>query len=269
MQEYPSNPQSSQQPQFPQSSGDYAPPPGWQPQATPPPPPPSGNYAPPPGWSAQATPPPPYATMPGQMPNWQAGPPQQPRKSRKKLWITLGVILLLVIIIGAVASNGNKSGTASPQPTTSANSAPTQASQPTTAPTQANSGTHKIGETVTIDNWDAVVNSAKISTGGQFDTPQHSGDVFLEISVSVTNNTGKAQTFSSLLSFTLKDSSGQKYDETIVTDAPSTPDGNVAAGGKLKGTISYEVPKDTKSFELDFSPDPFGSTDVAVWTFTV
>lgn len=260
MQEYPSNPQSSQQPQFPPSSGDYSQPPNWQqPTQATPPPPPSGNYAPPP----------PYATMPSQMPNWQAGPPQQPRKSRKKLWITLGVILLLVIIIGAVASNGNKSNTASPQPTTSANSAPTQASQPTTAPTQATSGAHKIGETVTVDNWDAVVNSAKTSTGGQFDTPQHSGDVFLEISVSVTNNTGKAQTFSSILYFTLKDSSGQKYDETIVTDAPSTPDGNVAAGGKLKGTISYEVPKDTKSFELDFSPDPFGSTDVATWTFTV
>lgn len=254
-------------PPYPQQSpeGSYS---GqsWPPQA---PPTPTNPYsqAASQNWQQQ----PPYAPVPGQMPGWPGG--QQPKKSRKKLWITLAIIFVVLIIIGAIA-NGSKTSTSGSQQSTqqtnsNPTSEPTQASQPTTAPTSAASGTHKVGETVSIDNWTVKVNSAKTSSGGQFDSPQHAGDIFLEISVTVTNNTGSSQTLSSLLSFTLKDDSGQRYNESIVTDAPSTPDGRVSDGGKIKGTVTYEVPKTAKTFEFDFEPDPMLSNDVAVWTLSV
>ena len=122
---------------------------------------------------------------------------------------------------------------------------------------------------MTIDNWQVVVNGAKVTHGGQYDTPQHAGDVYLEIDVSVTNQTGQSQTFSSDLGFTLKDSTGQKYIETITSDAPSSPDGTVSSGSKLRGTAVYEVPATMHAFEFDVAPDPFGTNDVAVWNLSV
>ena len=193
--------------------------------------------------------------------------------------------MLVVVVFGIVfaAANSNKGSTGGAQSTAqttaqasgaTATSAPTQAGQqPTATPTQpsssSTSGSHKLGDVVTIDNWQVVVNTAKISHGGQYDTVQHAGDVFLEIDVSVTNQTGKSQTFSSLLSFTLKDSTGQTYDQSFVSDAPSSPDGTVANGSKLRGTVVYEVPPTMHSFEFDVAPDSFNSSDVATWTLSV
>jgi hypothetical protein len=64
--------------------------------------------------------------------------PQKP-KSRKRLWLIIGVVVILLIVIGSIASNANKSS----QPTTTIQPAqptvvPTQVpAQPTVVPTQA------------------------------------------------------------------------------------------------------------------------------------
>ena len=192
------------------------------------------------------------------------------------LWVILGAVAAVIIVgaIIAVAVSSNKPSTANINPTATAQTSgvPTQAGQPTSVPTQSSSssssGAHKIGDVVTLDGWQVVVNGAKTSHGGEFDTPQHAGDIYLEIDASVTNQTGQNQTFSSLLSFTLKDSTGQKYDQSFVSDAPSPPDGNVQSNGKLRGTLVYEIPPTMKTFELDFSPS-LESNDLAVRNITV
>jgi Domain of unknown function (DUF4352) len=122
---------------------------------------------------------------------------------------------------------------------------------------------------VTVDNWQVVVNGVKTSQGGQYDT-LNPGDVFLEIDLTVTNQTGQNQTFSSDFSCTLKDSTGQKYNSSFGdSNAPSSPDGNVASGDKLRGTVVYEVPSSMHTFEFSVDPDPFGKNDVAVWNLSV
>lgn len=199
---------------------------------------------------------------------------QPPRKRRGWLWITVSIVVVLIIIgaAAAAASSGNKSGQQSsitPTTQTSQATQPAQ-SQPTTAPTQPSSnsgGTHKVGDVVTLDGWQLTVNGVKTSSGDEFNQPKP-GNTFLLVDVTAVNQTGQSQSFSSLLSFTLKDSTGQKYDETIDTNAPSSPDGNVAAGGKLRGTVAYEVPKTQHTFELDFTPD-ITSNDVATWSLSV
>lgn len=184
------------------------------------------------------------------------------------------MVILFGAVFAAIQGKNNDAPVVS-EPTAQAGttpaSAPTQAqtSQPTTAPTSSSTGSHKIGDVVSIDNWLVTVNGVKTSSGGQYDPPQHAGDIFLEIDVSVTNQTGQSQTFSSLLSLTLKDSTGQKYNETFVSDAPSSPDGTVANGSKLRGTVTYEVPQTMHSFEFDVAPDSLTSTNVAVWNLTV
>lgn len=206
-------------------------------------------------------------------------PPQPPRKSNTTLLAVIGVIVAILIVgvgvIVAVSRSGGNSPSATP--TAQANSTPnsqptnsaTQGSQPTTLPTNSASSNHKVGDKVTLDGYTIVVNSVKTTPGGQYDSPQHAGDIYLEIDVSITNQTGKAQSFDSMESFTLKDSTGQQYDQTILLDAPSSPDGTIQNGSTLRGTMPYEIAPSMKSFELDFLPDPFESTDQATWSLTV
>ncbi|MEO8974052.1 MAG: DUF4352 domain-containing protein [Ktedonobacteraceae bacterium] len=67
---------------------------------------------------------------------------------------------------------------------------------------------------------------------------------------------------------TLQDTTGQKYDLTIDTDAGSTLDGAVAVGSPLKGAIAYEVPKTVKSFTFGFQND-ITSSDQSIWNIAV
>ncbi len=275
---YPPPDPYGQTPTYPptQASGPYSSQPGYPPTQA------SGPYSSQPGYPPvpQSAYPPPAYPAPGQTyPYGVPGAPdyQQPRKPKNYLWLIIVVVVLVVLVGGlavAVAQSG-KGNSSNQTASATATSAPAQTTQaaPTSAPTQpassSSSGSHKVGDVVTIDNWQVSVLSARISHGGQYDTPQHAGDVYLEIDVSVVNQTGQSQTFSSLLSFTLKDSTGQKYDEAFVSDASSSPDGNVPSGGKLRGTVAYEVPPTMHSFEFDVAPDPITSSDVAVWNLSV
>lgn len=203
---------------------------------------PPGQYAPPP-YGAPSSPP--------------------PRKKRR-IWLWIVVALVVLAVIGAVAANSGGKGatpTASTTPTTSGSSS----SSTPTAP--AGPTAHKVGDVVSIGSWQVTVNGVSTNTGDSVIQPK-AGNVFVLIDVTVTNTDSQAQPVSSLISFDVKDASGQKYTETIVDGAPNPPDGNVPAGGKVRGTLAYEMPTSAKSIELDFTPS-LGSTDVATWNLTV
>lgn len=197
-------------------------------------------------------------------------PAPQPPKKKRRVWAWVIGILVVLIVISAIASaaGGNTTKTSiAPTPTTQASSQPTHAAQPTPTATPTLSG-HKVGEPVMLNGWAVTVNGVKTSQGSDFNQPQHSGDIFLWVDVTVENHTGSSQTVSSLGQFSLKDESGQTYNETIDSDAPASPDGDLANGKKLRGTLVYEVPGATKTVEFDFTPDAFGS-DQASWQLSV
>lgn len=207
---------------------------------------------------------PPLQAYPPQQPYLPYGagyPPPQKRPQQPWIWVLLGGIAVVIIVgaIVAVAVVNNHQSTGTPPATQQANGTPGQSTSP---------GQHKIGDVVTLDGWQVVVNGAKISHGGEFDSPRQAGDVFLEIDVSVTNQTGQNQRFTGFVDFTLKDATGLQYNQAFVSDAPSPPDGNVQSGGKLRGSLAYEVPPTMTSFEFDFSPS-LGTNDLATWNITV
>lgn len=105
----------------------------------------------------------------------------------------------------------------------------------TTGDTSSSGAKHfKVGDQVKVgDTYVVTVNSVKTSKGDDISTPK-SGNTFLIVDVSIKNVSSKEQDLSSILQFTLKDSSGQKYDETIITGA-TPPDGELAAGDVVKG----------------------------------
>ena len=73
-------------------------------------------------------------------------------------------------------------------------------------------------------SWQITINSAKTSHGSEFNQPK-SGNVFLILQITAKNLSASEQNISSLVQFTLTDASGQKYNQTIDSDAGAGLDG--------------------------------------------
>lgn len=133
------------------------------------------------------------------------------------------------------------------------------------AATSAPAAKHfKVGQQVKAGNtWVVTINSAKTHAATDMDQPK-SGDNYLVIDASFKNISSSEQDLSTLLQMSLKDSTGQKYTETITTFAQQPPDGKVAAGDVTRGQIVFEVPSAQKSFTLAFEADIVSSGQV-IW----
>src|SRR6266705_3931240 len=211
----------------------------------------------PPGSNDPTYTPQPYPPYPGQ-PLYPPGPP--PKKRRTWLWIVLGVFALA--ILGCVGILAESSGATNTPPQATQASGNTPATGNTPAPTTAPAG-NSIGKPVVVNaDWTVMLNSVKKSTGSEFDTPK-AGNIYLVVNVTMRNTSGATQNASSIGQWSLKDSSGQTYTQDITYG--SGPDGTVAANGKIRGNIAYEVPKSVHSFTLQFVAG-IGSTDLAEWT---
>ena len=163
---------------------------------------------------------------------------QQPPKKRGKGLLTCGIIaaIVVVLLIVATITAANRIGS---------NSNTTTGSGSTTT-------TDKIGQAVTVGStWQVTINSIKTSHGGTFDPPK-TGDTYLEVDVTLKNISRQEQSVNSNLMFTLRDSTGQKYTETVTTET-IPPDGKVEAGSPVRGTIPYEVPTSVHSYTLTFA----------------
>jgi hypothetical protein len=103
------------------------------------------------------------------------------------------------------------------------------------------------------DTFVVTVSSVKTSKGDEFTKPK-SGNTLLVLDVTIKNVSKEEQTVSSLLSFTFKDSEGQKYTDTFLCGL-TAPDGKIEAGGLLKGQSPYEAPTSQHDFTLAFEAD--------------
>jgi hypothetical protein len=210
----------------------------------------------------------PYQQYP-QQPYYPQQPPmyQQPPKRRAKWpwFVGGGCLVLLLITCGVLAALGKFAATATQSSISSVAATVQTAAQATITPASI-SAHHKVNETISVDNiWQVTVTKVSTSQGSTLSTPQ-AGDTLLLIEVSMKNISTQSQTASSLIQYSLRDSSGQKYTEDLLTGKIG-PEGAVAAGDPLKGTITYEVPKSTKSFILDFTAN-FTGQQVS-WDLTV
>jgi len=195
---------------------------------------------------------------------------QPPKKSKKGLWITLGCIIGAVVLCSVIANAASHSNTGTKVSETS--SSTTKSTNDTTtssqSPSQPSQQHFKVGDTVKVgDTWQAVVNSVKTDDGGEY-SGLKSGDTYLVVDVSLTNLSSTEQNVSSILYFTLQDSTGQKYDQGIDINAGATLDGKVEAGQPLRGSLTYEVPASIHNFVLHFSPDIVGSGQTT-WDLSV
>lgn len=161
----------------------------------------------------------------------------------------LGLLFSVAMVVMACGSASANSGTITTGSTSSASST-----------TQH----FKVGDQVKVGStWVVTINSAQTHGATDVDQPK-SGNTYLVIDASFKNVSSSEQNLSTLLQLSLKDSTGQKYDETITTFAQQPPDGKVAAGDTNRGQVVFEVPSSQKSFTLAFESDIVSSGQV-IW----
>jgi len=126
----------------------------------------------------------------------------------------------------------------------------------------------KVGDKVTVGNlFEVTINSFATNPGTDFSKPA-AGNQFVVVDVTFKNISTKEQNLSSILQYTLKDSTGQKYNTTFLDGLGATPEGTLAVGDLVKGQLAYEVPATQKQFTFTFEADPF-SGGLTTWDLSL
>ncbi len=186
-------------------------------------------------------------------------PPSEKPHSSFKVGLGIGcgfmvAVAIAVMVLVALASAGSHAPTVASQVNASANTP------------VATLTTFSVGKTATNGTWNVTVNSVKTVSGDQAFSPA-SGNIYVVIDVTSANISSNPLLVSSGASFTLKDNTGQAYNE-VFTDIGKPPDGTVRPVDKLRGPIVYEVPKSVHSFTFAFQSNLFDA-NAAIWIFTV
>lgn len=165
--------------------------------------------------------------------------------------IGLTYALVAVSACGSDENSGTKvSSTFSPA---------AQASKQPKGPTSFRVGDQiKVGNSMLLT---ATGVQAPVDSGNEFITPKNGQ--FMTVMVSMQNVSGQPQQVSSIVSFELRDDTGQSYTETFLPDAPKPPDGSIAPNDKLAGGLTYDVPKG-KNFKLYYKNNVFSGGQVII-----
>lgn len=187
--------------------------------------------------------------------------PQHTPRARSRAGIL--PVLVLAAVCGAVimacgGSSSANTGTTTTSTSSSTNSTSTQSNAPQR---------FKVGDQVKVGSTYVVtVNSFTTNQGDDVFKPKD-GNTFVIADVTIKNVSSQEQNVSSVLNFDFKDSTGQKYDETVVSGA-TPPDGKVAAGDQVRGQLAYEVPASQHNFTLSFQADLLSSGQT-MWNLSV
>jgi hypothetical protein len=172
----------------------------------------------------------------------------------------LGLVVVFIIIgvIGGDNSKNNKpvTTTATTLITTTTNSV---------SPVQSNDLpkeiTPKVGDVTTLGDREFTVNTVKRSKGMGYSTPKK-GKEFVIVNVTI-RNLGQDEVSYNPFDFKVQDANGAQEDETFVSLDDSLNSGTLAPGGKVTGSIPFEVPIGDKAL-LIFQPSFWSSQRVVV-----
>jgi hypothetical protein len=174
----------------------------------------------------------------------------------------LGIIAIIVIIIvAAVASSGGKSET----PTkVASNSSSNSSSSSTTTKTDKTPKEFKVGETIQLGDHKVTVNKVTKSSGTDIDKPK-TGNEFVIVTVTIENG-GKDTIDYNPLDFKIKSSQGNITDGAFTTIDNDTHlnAGQLAAGGKVSGTLAFEAPKGDSKLQLIFTPSFWSDKNITI-----
>jgi hypothetical protein len=155
---------------------------------------------------------------------------------RRKIYPLLVIVALVLSVLACGSSNsGSISSTAAP----GATAAP------------AKMITYNVGDVVAVQSHTITLNSAEVQAK------------ILKASFTVENKGDKDLSVSSILSFSAKNSDGEKLEAEMFDCGGSGLDGKVLAGDKLKGNICWTV-TGAAPYKIYYEASLFGSGAI-VW----
>lgn len=199
------------------------------------------------------------------------------KKGGKKKWIVIAIIVILVIAYAI----GDDSGSESVDSSTASEAEISTESSTTTETTETEEETTEIAETeektefgigeiADIDGVQVSLLSVTESEGGDFIAPDD-GNIFVICEFEITNNSDDDVSVSSMMSFEAYCDDYSISQDILGLQAPEAEgkgqlDGSVAAGRKMNGIISYQVPKEWKKLEVIYSPSLLSSNSATFIT---
>lgn len=160
--------------------------------------------------------------------------------------------LFWLVSAGGSSSSSNQDASSSAPASSDASSGSSTPSTPTV--THAPS-VYSIGDTAESNGVKVTLVNAETGHGSQYLTPS-AGNIFVTLEFEIENDSSSDINVSSIASFEAycDDYSVTESITAVTLSDKSTLDGNVAAGKKMNGVISYEVPEDWQNLEVTFSP---------------
>ena len=163
------------------------------------------------------------------------------------LGVMLGLFAFMAVCVAVIANGANEA--VKEIESDLADGTLDNTSPPATAP--APSTVYKIGDTAKTGDFEVTVYGVKNpqTTTNQFDKPA-AGNRYVSVDVQIANKGSRQETFSSLIGFHLVDSANRQYDLKITTVEPKAPEGQIPAGGAIRGLAVFEVPDGTTGMRL-------------------
>lgn len=119
-----------------------------------------------------------------------------------------------------------------------------------------------VGEKVEFNGYIVEVTSVEKSSGNEFEKPQQ-GKEYVIVHVSIENNGDKEIDYNPF-HFKMKNSNGQIEDHafTIIDNDTKLSSGELAPGGNISGTVTFEQPIDDDGLQLIFEPSFWSAKQV-------
>jgi hypothetical protein len=180
----------------------------------------------------------------------EARPPgRRSKDGGVKVWkIALGVMLgIFGVMVACAALIGSAANDAAKD--IQADLADGSLDNPGTAPEAKT--VYKVGDTAKTGDFEVTVYGFKDpqTTTNQFDKPA-AGNRYVSVDVQVANRGTTQQAFSSVIGLHVVDGANRQYDIEFTTVEPKAPDGQIPAGGAVRGLAVFEVPEATTGLRL-------------------
>lgn len=182
----------------------------------------------------------------------------------KVLCILLAVIVIFSLVgcsADSTSSEGSESSTDIASSTDSASSESTTSTTDQETSSVPDNKVYKIGESVTSGNLVFTINSVREAAEADITYPPNDGNIYYIVNVTVENKGEAIEQLSTLSMFQLTDSDGDEIGEQLVsvTGGQALATGDLAAGTKNSGDISYEMPSTAKELKMLVSSDIFNN----------
>ena len=121
-----------------------------------------------------------------------------------------------------------------------------------------------VGDKVKLGDYAIKVTKVSHSNGTQYDKPK-SGKEYVTVMLSIFNN-GDSQVSYNEFDFSLQNSSGQVSDVifTTIDEDTALNSGELVAGGTVKGSLTFEAPKNDKKLVLRYQPDFWSDKEIQI-----